>query len=197
MDLEIAANYFADTLVDGWTGLAWDAEVLPVTLLPFDRFISERDFGNKRRHILVSPNTLPTLLAYPVIRFNQSGDVYMAGSVNSDIQGDSYSSVVLLHRAGGQGQVYGFTSVTSASGMASSVSRNQVGQYWCDVERVTLSNSREFDGVSFTQVTITLPSNAVIDTDNEMLFEGEYLDIREVFKASGFIQCRALSKRSS
>lgn len=195
MDLAKAATKFAKTPVAGWNGVDWDEEVSFVTLLPFDRFISERDFGNKRRHLLV-PVEDSALDAYSVIRFSQTNAVYMLGYENQDIFVNPYSKVRLIHRAAYYGTLYEFTHTTAASGMKATATRSSVGDYWCDVERITFQQGKEFDNVSYTQNAIILPRNCPVDTDHELAAADRFHDITEVSVASGFKVCRAIQKRS-
>lgn len=195
MDLAQAANYFARTAIDGWNGTTWVSHVAEVALLPFDRFISERTFGNNRRHILV-PYENTAYAAYPVIRFPDR-HIYLVGFENHDVFVDPYSRIILLHRAPYVGTLYQFTKTTAASGVGRTMARAPMGTFWCNVDRTTLANSQEFESVSLTQSTILLPRNCPIDTEHEMAIDGDYYDIKETNKTAGFIECRAVKKRSS
>ncbi len=194
MDLSRAANYFSDTPVHGWDGTRWVNGVADVTYLPFDRFVSEREFGSKRRYVLCSADN-DALDSYSVIKIGQ--EVFLVGVKNADVRGDVYSNIYLLHRATHFVDVAEFVKSTAASGFAKSVVRSVVGRYWADIERVTFSNSKEFDTIKFSQMSIYLPRDAVIDTDNEVVNGAEYYDIQEAHVSSGFTLCRALRKRSS
>lgn len=195
MRLDKAANYFNDTPVDGWNGVNWINNVMQATLLPYDRFIAERAFGLKRRMLMVKANET-ALDYYPVIRL-PSGDIYMVGAENSDIDYAVYSRVFMIHRAAHYGELFGFVKTLTASGMPGSVARSSIGTTWCDVERITSSNSKEFDNVTFSQVQIILPRNTVVDTEHELSAGGKFYDIKESIFDSGFWQCRAVMKRSS
>jgi hypothetical protein len=195
MRLATAANRFARTPISGWNGTAWVANVTTVTLLPFDRFISEREFGNKRRFLLVRPNDT-TFDTYSVIKL-PSQEIYLVGMHDSDIQVDEYSRSLLIHRVQGLADLIGFTKVIKASGMAGTAVRAVLRQVWCDTERVTSSKSKEFDQIAFTQVTLTFPRDCVVDTENEVQIGGQYYTLSESYMASGFRQCRGMAKRSA
>lgn len=195
MDLQQASSWFNTTPVDGWDGSAWVSSVATLTLLPFDRFISERAFGLKRRYALLDPSST-SLETYPVIRF-ETGEVYLVGMRNFDIQPDPYSQVYLLHRAPYTADLVEFETDTAASGMATSPTRSTYSTVFADVDRMTSNRSREFDGIHFSDVEITLPRNAVIGTENEIVIGTDYYDVREVYSESGFIGCRALRKKSA
>jgi hypothetical protein len=62
MGLKTAANYFVRTPIYGWNGTTFVPTGAKGALDPYDRFVSEREFGLKRRMLLVnpdSPNPLP------------------------------------------------------------------------------------------------------------------------------------------
>lgn len=195
MNLGKAISYFAKTPVSGWNGTTWVPNIAYVKLLTFDRFISEREFGNKRRHILV-PVTETALDTYPVIKFESTGEIYLVGVKISDIDVDRYSQVYLIHQAKLFGNVVSFTKTMAASGLASAVTRTAIGSYYCDLERLTFTSSAEFATVKYSQVILTFPSDCLVDTDNEVVINSEYFDVRETYKSSGFNLCRALKKRS-
>jgi len=196
MNLATAATYFAETAVSGWNGTTWVENAGLVTLLAYDRVIHEAEFDSKRRTILVSHEDTVTT-AYSVIKFPESGDVYLVGAENSDILGDRYSRSVIIHRANAFCTLYDFTKVTKASGMPGTATRHALGNYWGDIGRTGAANSREFDGVAFSQTQITLPRDCPVDTDHEVSANGKYYDIKEAYVFNGFRQCHALAKRSA
>lgn len=194
MDLGQASSYFADTPIDGWNGTGWNVGVGYITLLPYDRFISEREFGLKRRMVLTKVGDT-FFDDYAVVRVG--AEVYLVGSRNMDVQGDIYSHTHMIHRAAKQLDILEFTKTASASGLAREVTRTVASQVWGDIERATVTNSKEFETIKFSQITVALPRDAVIDTDNE-IFDGEsYYDVQEVYPSAGFVYCRVLKKRSA
>lgn len=53
MKLSQANSYFNSVSLDGWNGSAWIPDVIRGNLLSFDRFITERTFGQKKRMLEV------------------------------------------------------------------------------------------------------------------------------------------------
>lgn len=196
MDLRRAANYFSDTTIQGWDGSAWVDTCVNCTLLPHDRFISEREFGNKRRYILVDPDT-NVFDTYKVIRLAEMNLQYMVGVRNYDMRETAYSAVYLLHQAPCTGELMTFTKTMKASGMAGTAERSPAGTWYCDIERVTFSNSKEFDSIKFSEFSLILPADCPADTDNEFQVGESFFDIRESYMSAGFRYCRALEKRSA
>lgn len=195
MNLARAAGYFRDTPVSGWDGAAWVPEVTCVTQLPFDRFVSEREFGGKRRFVLVGAED-DALAAYPAIKYEQTGEVFLVGLLNTDVQADLYSKVYLTARAPYLANLMQFTKTVKASGLAGSVVRESLGYWHGDVEHITYSNSREFDTIKFSEAVLYLQRDCPADTGHEIIIAGRYYDLQESFLASGFKTCRALAKRS-
>lgn len=195
MKLDKAVSYFINTPVSGWNGLTWVANAAVVKMLGFDRFISVQEFGNKRRHILV-PVSDNRLDSFSAIRFDDTGDIYLVGVKIHDIDNSAYSKIYLIHQANKQGDVVSFTKTMAASGTVSSVVRQSIGSYYCDAEHLTFTGSQIFDTVKYSQVILTFPSNCPVDTDNEVVIGTDYYDVREVYKSSGFVVCRAMKKRS-
>lgn len=192
MNLKGAASYFARTKIDGWNGLSWDEGIARGTYLPFDRFVSEREFGSKRRYLLCRPDrTIPD--TYKAVRFG--GEVFLLGVRNLDIKGAEYSHVFLLHRAPYQADLLEYQKTVSASGVSGTAVKSAVGTFHCDVERMSYMASREFDAVRFSETQVLVPANCPVTTSHEFQIGEDFYEVEEVFPSSGFIACRAVHKR--
>ena len=90
MDLSVAASYFDDTPIEGWNGSSWDQLDQEINLVVFDRFISDRNFGQRKRSASAGAPIPPE---YKVIRL--PGDlIYLVESLNTDSKhGEQYSYV--------------------------------------------------------------------------------------------------------
>ena len=194
MGLKRAANFFARSPLYGWNGTAFVDTGCKGSLQPYDRFVSEREFGAKRRMLLVNPDT-PIPAQYTVIRISTDGPTYMVGWVNKDIQDENtYSLIYLLHQATETGQLIALVKSVKASGMSGGVTDNILGSWYCNSERITFNNSREFNEVRVTDSTITLPSNCPVTVDHEFVIGNHRYVIQEVYKTSGLVQVRSQLK---
>lgn len=192
MNLKGAASYFARTKIDGWNGTSWDLDVARGTYETFDRFVSEREFGSKRRYILCNPDrSIPD--TYKVVRL--SGEVFLLGVRNNDMQGSVYSHLFLLHRAPLQADLMQYTKTASASGVAGAATKTKIGTYHCDIERMSYMNSREFDAMRFSEMQVLLPSDCPVTIDHELKVGSYFYEVEEVFPSSGFLACRTVRKR--
>jgi hypothetical protein len=191
MNLANAATYFSSTPVSGWNGTAWVDNISTVTFLAYDKSLS----ANKRRFILVDP--ADTVLGlYPVIKV-PNGEMYAVGRSDSDIEISEYGRSVLLHRVFDQIAVRGTTPTVKASGMPGSAVRSTLGLYWGDIERGGYSASKEFDNINFTQNIITFPRDCPVGSEHELSVNGQFFAVSEYWHEAGFVQCRAMRKRST
>lgn len=191
MSLRHAANRFRRTPVAGWTGTAWVENVTRGAFMAGDRFISDREFGNKLRNLLTDPaEPLPDI--YKVVRIDTQ--IYLVARSSQDIAGVPYSTVVTLRRAYYTCTVEGFTSQVSASGMKSTAVRQTLGTYFCDRENITFASSKEFSTVKFGDEHVILPAGTAVTTANEILLDGKRYEVEEVFDFSGLKYCRCLAK---
>ena len=194
MGLKRVANFFARTPLYGWNGTAFVNTGCKGALQPYDRFVSEREFGAKRRMLLVNPDT-PIPSQYTVVRLNSDGPIYMVGWLNKDVQDDqTYSLIYLLHQVTETGQLIALVKNIKASGMVGVVTDNILGTWHCNSERITFNNSREFNEVRITDATLTLPNNCPVTIDHEFAIGNSRYVIQEVYKTSGLLQVRAQLK---
>lgn len=194
MGLKRAANFFARSSLYGWTGSAFTLLDAKGALQPYDRFVSEREFGLKRRMLLVNPDT-PIPAQYTVIRIGASGPVFMVGWINQDLYDESaYSLIYLLHLGTELGNLVEIRKTKAASGMNATTQDYSLGTWYCNTERVTFSNSTEFTQNRITDSTITLPSTCPATADHEVIVGSKRYVLQEVYKTSGFVQARAQVK---
>lgn len=198
MDLRRAASYFADTWLDGYANGVWVPRIACVTFLPHDRFISEREFGNKRRNFLIDPAET-TFDTYPVVRLSSyPGEVYMVMRPNLDVlSGSIYSRVITMHRAYHRGSIIAMEKQVSASGVSAQTIPRAVGTYHCDVQNVTFSTSREAPTVRWPDSIVIFPRGVPVNTTNEIRIGTLNYEVQEIYESSGLLYCRSLVKPAS
>lgn len=194
MGLKRAANFFARTPIYGLVGSSFTDTGCTGALQPFDRFVSEREFGSKRRMLLVDPdNPIPEDIT--VIKIGSTGPIYLLGWMNRDIEhDDAYSFVYLIHMANEVTQLISLTKQVKASGMAGAVVDTIVGTWHCNSERITFNNSREFNEIRITDSTVTLPSDCPVTVDHELVIDSRRYVVQEVYNTSGLLQVRSQLK---
>jgi hypothetical protein len=187
-DLSRALGRFAHTPLLGWNAATsvWDDTGLRGRLQVYDRFITERDFGQRKRILtLAGDQDLPA--AYSVIRLGNSATVYMLESLNKDIEGaDVYGTTFALHQAPFHVRVCREVVETLQSGAKRKTGAEEVlFDTWVNLSRYSAVDSREFPLTDFTIYTVYFPRNVVATTDMYVrrLDNDDLLDITEVFQS--------------
>lgn len=187
-DLARAFGRHAHTPILGWNGTtsAWDDTGLRGRLQAYDRFITERDFGQRKRILtLAGDQSLPA--PYAVIRLGNSTTVYLLESLNKDIEGSVvYGTTFALHQAPFHVQICKEVTTTLQSGVKKKTGAETVlFDTWVNMSRYSAVDSREFPLSDFTIYTVYFPGNVHPTTDMYVrrLDDGELLDITEVFQS--------------
>lgn len=180
MDASEAAVWFANTPVDGWDGTSWVPEVAWGDFHTYDRFISDRTFGAKKRIFLTPEDKKVDVSTYPVIRTGD-GQQWIVVSANADIEGVSaYQQAHLILQAGFTADIIEYTTTSLSSGQQRDATENVIATTVCDIERFSVDRSDSFDSVTYGKYKIVLPSNISVDTNKEILVNGDYFEVQEV-----------------
>jgi hypothetical protein len=187
-DLARAFGRHAQTPIFGWnaTTSVWVDTGLRGRLQAYDRFITERDFGQRKRILtLAGDQTLPA--PYAVVRLGNSTTVYLLESLNKDIEGDTvYGTTFALHQAPFRVQICKEVTTVLQSGVKHKTGAETVlFDTWVNMSRYSAVDSREFPLSDYTIYTVYFPSNVVPTTDMYVrrLDNGDLLDITEVFQS--------------
>lgn len=187
-DLARALGRFAQTPVLGWNAATsnWDDTGLRGRLQVYDRFITEREFGQRKRILtLAGEATLPS--TYAVIRLGNSTTSYLLESLNNDIEdSDVYATTFALHQAPFHVQVCKEAVTTLQSGVKHKTGAEQVlFDTWVNLSRYSAVDSREFPLSDFTIYTVYFARDVVPTTDMYVrrLDNDDVLDITEVFQS--------------
>ncbi len=178
MDLSIAAGYFDSTCIEGWNGTAWEDIDIEVNIVAFDRFISDRDFGQRKRN-LTSSCAIPS--QYNVIRI-PGGKIYLLEASNYDTKhNEVYSYIYLIHEAprtadiirlvAGAGRPSGSPGPSSPTVVAAGVFCNITGQNSVSSEQVETLRHSTFN--------IFFPKGTDLRTGDELDIDGVKHTIRD------------------
>ena len=194
MDLSRAAEKFATTEIlyldpvsDQWypTGLFGSLQV-------YDRFITDRAFGQKKR-ILTLPGDEPLPTEHGNFMLEGGSVKYILESLNEDIRYNrTYAQTYMLHAAPVEAQILRDVTTTLASGAKSITGQTVVETHWIDAERYRGEGSKTFDDVDYTVATLTLPKTATIDTSDKIKFveTGAEYTISEIFDSLDLLVVR-------
>lgn len=193
MDLSVAGQYFDTVNVEGWDGSAWVANVAFGNLAVYDRFISDRSFGQRKRIFTTGVgHEIPT--QYGVIRL-PDGTVYLLEHANRDIKHDRvYSTVYHMRESAGLVQVIRQVVTPTASGMGGTSADSVIATVYCDIDRYSALSSSQFDTVRYPLVEFWLPSSTPVTTGDELELDGERYNVREISLALDLTYIRALKR---
>ena len=179
MDLSIASGYFDDTSIEGWNGTSWDCLDIEVNIIAFDRFISDRNFGQRKREA-TSACEIPS--QYGVIRI-PGGRVYLIEAYNYDTKhGEVYTHIYLLHEASSTVDIVRLVDgAERPSGSAGPATPTIVAPNLnCDIERYNSIGSEQFENLRTSVYSLYLPPGTDIRSGDEVVIDSIDYVVREV-----------------
>lgn len=193
MDLGRAASKFINTPIEVWDSSLskWlDTDYLG-SLQVFDRFITERSFGQKKRIMLVEGDCkLPE--DFTVVRLQGSEESFIVEKFNEDVRhGKRYSYIYLLHESPYFVTVCKTEEETNAAGIDIGTTEVVEESTWVDFDRFSAAASRVFEESEFTIVTLTFPKDSIVTTDHYIkLQNGDRYNIDEVYYSLDVISAK-------
>lgn len=169
-----------DTPIYYYSSGVWALSPVKCRVPPYDRFISDRAFGQKKR-LVQTPGgqLLPASNYYRPGR--DTGRTYMVESVNEDqdANGD-YLNVYMMREASDACQILTQQSTPRPSGTPKKewVVSSEI---WVDFDRFGVLRSDELDGVDYTSFTITLPANVILPGDCRLRIDNALYAVQENF----------------
>ena len=180
MDVSEAASWFASVPLDGWDGSQWVSKVAYGDFHAYDRFITERTFGAKKRIFLMPEDKRLDVATYPVVRTPDLRS-YIVLSDNADIEGVArYQSCLLMVEAAYSADLIEFQTTTLASGQESQPTPVTLATAVCDIDRFSIDRSDEFSTVVYGMFKIVLPAGIAVDSNHELLIDGAYYEVQDV-----------------
>lgn len=183
MDLSRAIGKFAGNTILGWDAVnaAWVDTCAKGGLQSYDRFITERSFGQKKRVLTVAGNT-PIAAKYEIVKVKGGSAVYLLESMNEDLANETvYAQIFLLHEAAEQVSICELIGTTRPSGIDDLDTESVIETTWMGLDRYSSRRSREFDTTEYSIVTLTAAPSAALTTDRYVkTSNGTIYDVNEV-----------------
>jgi hypothetical protein len=173
---------------------AFAATGLNCSLQVYDRFISDRTFGTKKR-ILLLPGTQKLGTDDEYVRIGPSIARYMVDAIDEDMYAeDPHLTCYLLREAAYTVEIFAAVAATQrASGRKADVTLTLIDDQvrWGDYERYTASsNKQDMEEVSNTIMDIYLPLSAPVNTDHFLRIDGKTIAVKEVSRVSNLLWIR-------
>ena len=193
MDLGRAISKHARSPVWGWntTTSKWEDTLCRGRLQVYDRFITERNFGQKKRILTVGKGSIPA--GYNSIKVGSDSTIYMIEHNNHDIRfDDPYALIYSLRETAFHCQVRKEGTAVNAAGVKVATGTPTVlFETWVDIERLSAAPSTKFEETEFTTVTISFPYGSAIDSDCHILLDdGAMYHLDEVYRNLDAIQAK-------
>lgn len=179
MDLSLVAETFCNTPVYWFSGPAWELSDVQCRLAPYDRFISDRAFGQKKR-IVHTPGG-QFLPANKYLRLGRAvGRVYMVESLNEDMdEHGEYLNSYMVREATAEIRIHEKTTTKQASGADKTVWAYK-RTIWGDFDRYGVLRSTELP-VDYTSYTVSVLKEIILEPDSRLEIEGQLFAVTENF----------------
>lgn len=184
MDLRRSFARFANLELKSWDRVLEEYVQTGIfgSLQVYDRFISDRDFGQKKR-IFLMPGELTIARERLLLKVGDAAAIWMLESVNYDVDlTGTYASAVVLREARHQVRLYRNTGGKRASGVGRTEKiKELVETTYGDFSRYSSSESRELDNIDYTIGSWYLPRGTPVDLDTILEDDlGQRFIVREV-----------------
>lgn len=159
---------------------AQSAPVATGSLQVYDRFVSDREFGIKKRLFLVPGQYEPEWAQ--LVKLEGLPGVWLQEGMNHDAAGSIYASVVVLHEAPFELSLRRRTGGTArASGVGKVLpSLVEYAKTWGDFSRYSGNESSRFDNVDYTVCSWYLPAGTDVDLDTIIVSGTKKYIVKEV-----------------
>lgn len=193
MNLNRVASKLHKTPVQYWDKELdlWLFSELKGKLEVYDRFISDRSFGQRKRIFLTSPsNELPPHMK--VIKLGTIKEPFMVESINHDID-DAYPhlAVHMLQEVPYRAQIFRIQGGKRPSGAMADPEEVLVDSTYCNMDRYGNLNAKGVLTVDYSVMSIYVPGDTKVDGDCIVKVEGQTYDVVEVAPVMNVLMLRA------
>lgn len=179
MKLAELALDFETTFLDLWDGTAWLPKAIAGSFQVYDRFITERTFGVKKRIFLTSHDPADTT---EVVR-TPDGIICLVEAAVPDYENDvRFRCSMTLRETNAMLTVTSHTPIVNAAGVATGQTPGATRTTWCDVGRYNSNLSGEFSGVYHETDIIVLPYSFSVSLSDYMAVDGVEYKVAEIDK---------------
>lgn len=167
------------------------------SLQVYDRFISDRTFGTKKRILLVpGPQRIPEAVEY--VRVGPSMARYMLDAIDEDLYAqEPHLTCYLIREAAYPVEILRMDGSTRASGRSGPATLTVVDSVtrWGDYERYTASTGKQdMEEVSNSIIDVFLPLSAPVTSDNYIAIDNKVIQVREVYRVSNLLVARGVKQ---
>lgn len=177
MNLGDLVKDFEDEFLEWWDGTDWQPNVLKGSFQAYDRFITERTFGVKKRIFLSSSSILPT---HVIVRTSDLKICLIESATPDYENGQVIRHSLLLRETNSIAVVTSTVPVVNASGVATGRADAVTVQTWGDLDRYNSNQSSEFPGVVHETDILVVPPDFPVVTDSKLVVNGVAYKVAEI-----------------
>lgn len=179
MDLSLVSESFCVTPVYWFDGTDWLLCDAGCRMPPYDRFISDRAFGQKKRILHTAGGQYLPLNKYLRVGV-PTGKVFMVESLNQDLdENGEYLNTYMVREATVEIDVLVKTEVRQASG-AKKAEWLTDRTVWGDFDRFGVLRSTELP-IDYTSYTVSVPKEIYFEPDCRLKIQGQLFAVTENF----------------
>ncbi len=198
MKLSRALGKFATSTITRWNSSTslWVDTGCTGSLLVFDRFVTERTFGQKKRILIVPYERRLDMATATVVRVGNAPETFLLEKENSDVRfSNVYGYTYLLQEAPYHCTVRKATmTTTNAAGVKVKSGVTDQFSTWIDIDRYAAAPSKKFEETEFSLLTLTFARGLTVDTDMYVDVDtadgGGRYSIDEVYNTLSFISAK-------
>ena len=188
MDLRKSFERFADKQLQRWdpvNDVFIETDIFG-SLQVYDRFISDRDFGQKKRLFLV-PGEITLDLDKLILKIKDMPSVWLLEGKNIDTDGTgNYATSAVLREGRYRLNLKKVTGTKRANGVGFVTKTEQlIASTWGDFSRFSSTESRELENIDYTIGYWYLPRGVPVDLDT--IIEDSMSQTFQVREVSSFL----------
>lgn len=165
MKLGDLVKRFEDETLDWWDGTDWREFVFKGSFQVYDRFITERTFGVKKRIFLSSTTVLPEHI---IVR-TSDGKICLMEAVTPDYESNiAFRNSLLLRETNAIVKLETTVPETNAMGIETGKSTTGFVETWGDIDRYNSNQSSEFPGVVHETDILVVPPDFPVTLDSKL-----------------------------
>ncbi len=166
----------------------------------YDRFVSDRDFGQKKR-IFLCPGVFSIPLNETLLQISDVPGVWLIEGSNADADASGvYASAVVLREARHKVKLWkkGGTKKRATGVGYIDTGLQLIGETWGDFSRYSSTESRELQGIDYTIGSWYLPLGTSVSLDTLIEDEfGQFFMVREVSSFLDLLMVRAQEREDT
>ncbi len=189
MKLRDLVQRFNTEVLDTWDGTDWVLASITGTLHVYDRFITERTFGVKKR-LFVTHDEPPSDALFAR---TADGKICLLEAVVPDYDEEGkFRNVLTLRETNAVVTITNTTAVTNAAGVATGRTDTTTTTLWGDVDRYSSRPSGEFKGIVHETDIVMLPGGTPVSTDSKVTVNGILFRVNEIGRVLNLRELRGV-----